>query len=861
MKKFALITAFIASFCRLLAQGQPLSYFLPEQHYDKNIPTPAQFLGWQIGEWHVSHDQVVAYMRELDRLSDRISIQEYGKTYEQRPLMVLFITHPENHLRMTEIREAHQQLCDANRADDMNTAQMPLVIYQGHSIHGNEPSGTNAAMLMAYHYAAATGPDMDRLLRNTVILFDPCFNPDGLQRFSTWVNQHKSKNLNGDGAGREYNEVWPGGRANHYYFDLNRDWLVSQMPESQGRVRLFQEWRPNILTDHHEMGTNSSFFFQPGVQSRVNELTPATNQELTAKIARFHAKTLDKIGSLYFTEENFDDYYYGKGSTYPDAHGGIGILFEQASSRGHLQRSNSGPISFAFTIRNQVATSLSTLEAAMAMRKELLDYQRDFFKNSLKEAQNSKNKAVVFKHPGDESRLYEFLKILQRNKIRIYENKKSILCGDLGFEAGNSFIIPLQQSQYKLIQTLFEQRTRFRDSLFYDISAWTLPLAFNIKYAFTDEKTEMGKEIIDFEKPRGQIMGSRSEYAYVMDWNDYLAPSALNLLLGEGLNIKAATKAFTATTNGSFHKFSCGSILIPVQNQPNGIDAVHRAVEQLVLRTGISIYPLETGLTTEGIDAGSNQFQSLKTPRVAVIVGKGAGMHEAGEAWHLLDQRYDMAVTCLESDELSKSNLGNYNFIFLPDGSYGSISENGKAKLKEWIAAGNTLYASGGEVLRWLKEQNIGSIKIRKKTENKDKKTEEKIRRAYADAENDNGSKNLSGAIFGCDADLSHPLCFGYDDRKIPVFVTDTVFMEMPQNVYAAPLQFGNAPLLTGYVHSSTLDQMKGSAALCVYGIGSGRLIAASPNVNFRGTWYGTNKILANAIFFGHLINRNCTER
>ncbi|MFZ4544674.1 MAG: M14 family zinc carboxypeptidase, partial [Saprospiraceae bacterium] len=234
MRNFIILLAIISFVLRANAQKQALSYYLPNQNFDKNIPSPEQFLGWQIGEWHVSHDQVIAYMRELDRLSDRITIQEYGKTYEQRPLMVLFITHPDNQLRMTEIKEAHQRLSDASHSDELKTADMPIVLYQGYSIHGNEPSGTNAAMLMAYYYASVQSAEMERTLRNSVILFDPSFNPDGLQRFSTWVNQHKSKNMNGDNAGREYNEVWPGGRTNHYYFDLNRDWLVSQMPESQG---------------------------------------------------------------------------------------------------------------------------------------------------------------------------------------------------------------------------------------------------------------------------------------------------------------------------------------------------------------------------------------------------------------------------------------------------------------------------------------------------------------------------------------------------------------------------------------------------------------------------------------------------
>ena len=217
-----------------------------------------------------------------------------------------------------------------------------------------------------------------------------------MQRFSTWANQHKSKNLVTDPNNREFNEVWPGGRFNHYWFDLNRDWLPAVHVESQNRLKWFHRWKPNILTDHHEQGSNATFFFQPGVPSRVNPLTPAKNQELTEKLGKFHAAFLDRIGSLYFTKENYDDFYYGKGSTYPDINGAIGILFEQASSRGHAQETANGILRFPFTIKNQFTTTLSTLEGAKALRKEFLTYQRDFYKNALTEAAAAPVKAYVF---------------------------------------------------------------------------------------------------------------------------------------------------------------------------------------------------------------------------------------------------------------------------------------------------------------------------------------------------------------------------------------------------------------------------------------------------------------------------------
>ena len=278
----------------------------------------------------------------LDKASDRISLEITGQTYENRPLLLLTITSPKNHTNIENIRIQHLQLTDPSKSSSVDIKNMPAIFYLGCSIHGNEPSGTNAGLIMAYHLAAAQGHEIEKYLENTVILFDPSFNPDGLTRFSTWANSRKSKLISPDSYDMEHNESWPGGRFNHYWFDLNRDWMVAQHPESQARIKKFQQWKPNVLTDHHEQGTNATFFFMPGEPTRVHPLTPDKNQELTRKMGEYHAKALDQIGSLYFTQEGYDDFYYGKGSTYPDAQGAIGILFEQASSRGHAQESVNG---------------------------------------------------------------------------------------------------------------------------------------------------------------------------------------------------------------------------------------------------------------------------------------------------------------------------------------------------------------------------------------------------------------------------------------------------------------------------------------------------------------------------------------
>jgi hypothetical protein len=419
MKKAAL---FLITFAVILSSAVAqvdLSYYLPDSvTYNPAIPTPKSIIGHEVGEWHVTHDKLVQYMYALDQASDRITLEVIGQSHEVRPMILLTITSPANHKNIETIRTQHLKLVDPSSSGSLDLKNMPAVFYMGHSIHGNEPSGSNAALLTAYFLAAAQGKKIEEYLNNTIILLDPSFNPDGLQRFSSWVNSRKSNVISTDPADMEHNEAWPGGRTNHYWFDLNRDWLVVQQPESQGRVKKFHAWKPNVLTDHHEMGTNATFFFQPGVPARVHPLTPDRNQELTRKIGTYHAKALDDIGSLYYTQEGYDDFYYGKGSTFPDAQGAIGILFEQASSRGHAQESVNGVLRFPFTIRNQFTTALSTLTAVNAMRVDLLTYQRDFFKTAVSNAAKDPIKTVAF-GSNDPVRATMLAEVIARHSIDV----------------------------------------------------------------------------------------------------------------------------------------------------------------------------------------------------------------------------------------------------------------------------------------------------------------------------------------------------------------------------------------------------------------------------------------------------------
>lgn len=822
--------------------GLGINYFLPDLAYDASIPTPASFLGYEVGEWHVSHDLQQAYMRTLAAASDRIQLIEYARTYEQRPLLVLIFTSPENHKNLEALRQKHLSISQLGTAGSDALKGVPAVLYQGFSIHGNEPSGGNAALLVAYYLAAAPMSDLGGLLQDNIILFDPCYNPDGFNRFASWVNTHKARHLNPDGEDREYNEAWPRGRSNHYWFDLNRDWLLAQHPESRGRVALFQQWRPNVLTDHHEMGKDATFFFMPGVPTRTFPGTPKINQTLTAKIGEYHAAALDKIGSLYYSGESFDDFYVGKGSTYPDMQGCVGILFEQASSRGHLQETENGLLSFPFTIRNQVTTALSTHKALVELREELLAYQRDFYRKS-----NSPKGGYVIEGDQDPGRLKALAELLSRHDIAVKQ---------YGDQEPTALYVPLDQAQHQFIKAIFEPINIFEDSIFYDISTWSLPYAFNLPTRQTSSPPSGFMPLGGTGDANYQI--GKGTYGYLLNWNDYYAPKALYAIQAAGLRTKLSYAPFT-TTEG--REMAAGTVFIPAEDQEGwSADDLHSFLNGVAISHQVEIVPLATGSVAAGSMMGSrDNFAALRKPSILLLIEGGVSSLDAGEVWHLLDQRFDMPVTKMPLDRVAYADLSPYNTIVMVDGNYSGLGSGGTEKIKNWMGAGNVLITHK-RAATWAASNGLAKITNRTYEIDKDEKKDRSHRRPYGMGERDRGAQVLGGAIFEAKGDLTHPLLFGYQRPEIPIFKRSTLLFEPSENHYATPLVYTDQPLLSGYSPRKFAEQTAGSAAIIVSGSRGGKTICFADNPNFRAFFYGTNKLFLNALFFGDAISGRTTE-
>lgn len=817
----------------------------PGVSYDPGFPSPVDILGFEVGERHTFPHEVVQYFEAVAEASPRVVLRDHGRTYEGRRLIHAVVTSPENHARLEQIREQNIRLSEApETVSDAELQAMPAVAYLAYSIHGNEASGTEASLLTLYHLAAGSGEAVESVLENAVVIINPMLNPDGRDRFTDWVNRNRGGVAVADPQDREHDEPWPGGRTNHYWFDLNRDWLPLVHPESRGRVSVYHRWRPQILTDHHEMGSDRTFFFMPGVPSRTNPFTPDINQELTAEIGEYHARLLDDIGSLYYSAEGYDDFYYGKGSTFPDVQGTVGILFEQASSRALERETDNGVLTYPFTIRNQVMTSLSTLEAVVDMRVPLLRYQREWYAAADDWARAHPTKAYVVSLQEDRTKAQLLASLLQAHRVHVYDLARNIEAGGDEFEAGEAYVVPVNQPQARFIAAVMEPMSEFEDSLFYDVSTWTLPLAYGVRHAplTRDPGGALGRELPSIEPDGGAVVGGAAEYAYILPWDRYFAPRALWRLQELGVRARLMTQPFTAMVAGTPVELERGAVVIPVTQPEVDPQTLHAAVRQAAAEDYVRIYSTSTGLTGTGHDFGTPSAAVLDQPRIALLTGSGASAYDAGEAWHLLTERFQVPVSLLDVEAVAGADLDRYNTMVLAGGWYGNLDAE---RVEEWVREGGRLIALADGV-EWAVENGLLDAEPVQA-----EMPEQLADVAYADLSDAYGAQVIGGAILGMRLDMTHPLAFGYDEEVIPVFRQGEHAYRGTAGPGTVVGRYLEQPVLSGYVSDPRREQLSGTAAILAEEVGSGAVIGIMDQANFRGFWYGTNKLFLNAVFFG----------
>jgi hypothetical protein len=803
------------------------------------LTSPEAFLGYPLGKWHLRHDQINYYLQQLANESDRLSIEKSGQSYEQRQQLTAVITSKSNQANLKKILAQRKEVKSGKKQDG------PLIIWLAYSIHGDEASGAHAALALSYQLASSNDPWIKQLLDEAIVLITPTQNPDGFDRFSNWTNNYRGQVEVSDPRHKEHKQNWPTGRTNHYFADLNRDWLFLRHPESRGRVALFHKWQPHYVGDFHEMNSNGSYFFQPGVPDRTHPLTPKKNQVLTEKLAQFHRQALDKKQQEYFSRQIFDDYFYGKGSTYPDINGSIGVLFEQSSTKGQALMTENGKLRLSDAIDNHLTTSISSLKGSLALKDDLLDYQSQFYKGRAKAAIKGRQSGYLIGSQANTGRIADIANLFNQHQITFYYLTESVAQGDKEFSAASSLFIPLHQPQKDLLLAIFDQRNEFADPTFYDVSSWNLEHAYDLDMV---RNAKLDLDVLSSTAPDSHEFEADSQaVALLINWQQDGAAFVLQQLLENKIQVKFAASPFTVKIDSVEHNFPAGSLQIPLKQANVSSDKITAKIARLMAMTPLDIATVNSSASVAGIDLGSPDFHSIKPVKPLIVTGYGIDESEAGEIWYYLDTKLGVPVTLADTSHLSKIPLSDYTHIFLPGGRYSSLNETLTRKLGQFASQGGIVIAQKG-ALSWLNKGNL--LKANLKESRFFKLLFDSSDLTFDEKEKLSARQAIGGAILELTLDISHPLSFGIPNARLPILKNKALGLEDSSTPFSVAAKYAKQPLLSGYLAKEYQRSLSQSPAILVESRGKGAVVVLADNLMFRNIWLGSEKVYANALYF-----------
>ncbi|MEX2528590.1 MAG: M14 family zinc carboxypeptidase [Gemmatimonadota bacterium] len=836
-----------------------------EVAYNPTLSSPAQAFGHELGERPVRYDLLVQYFRELATGSDRVSIRTIGHSHEGRPMELLVITSPENHARLEEIRSRHLILLgewDGAEPDIPGGSpaspgdapgDLPVIVWLGYGVHGAEAAGLESSLPLVHHLAAGQGEGIEQLLQDAVVLVVAALNPDGHARridrqlsFSSRIPVR-----NPDHAGHD---LWASQRANHYGFDLNRQWLLLAHPEPQAWMEVWQQWRPTVSADFHEMGTTSTrpttYFFSPGPPAQDHPLIPQRARELVGDLSRYHQAALDREARLYFTQEAFSNFYIGTGSSYPTLHGSVGILFEVGTAHAGEIDGEMGRRTLADNIQLHFTSALTSLQGAVELRDELQAHQRSFPRTGRDAGAADPRGAYLVTSP-DRTRLAYFVDNLNRHGIRVHDLAEEITLEGVRYEPGHAVVVPLAQGAYRMIQGVFDRELEFQDPVFSDVNGWTLPLAYGLDHA-------------PLGRAPGSLLGGvtgpvfpqaeapdRASYGYMFSWTDHYAPRALHRLLAEGLMPRAALTPVTVQTTRGDVELEAGAIFLPFDGQGVDVDRIHELAAEVAQREGIPVHALVSGRTREaGSDLGSGAgFGTVQEPTVLLLFEDGIQRFDMGHIWHLLDARMEMPVTLKEKSRILEIDWRRYTHIILPGGPSVGLEPRAAARLEQWIREDGGTLIGLRQGAAWIQETMLGvPAQLASRPDDAPGRLD------LAEFDRVNSEHRVSGVIVASDLDITHPLGFGFHRREVASHRDTSIRLATPENPFATVARYHEPdPLLSGYASPWRREQMAGSPMMVAERLGSGTVVLMVDNPNFRSTYLGTNKLLLNSLFFSKL--------
>jgi|TARA_B110000438_G_scaffold52737_1_gene52914 hypothetical protein len=817
-------------------------------NYNIDIPTPAEFLGRPLGAAPVRHHELVNYLQLVASLSNRLTIETIGYSHERRPILFVVATSESNQTKIDQIKKQHIALTEPNSNQNINK-DMPVVTWLNYGVHGAESSGMDASLPTIYHLAAAKGREIDALLKNSVILITAVFNPDGHANRIAWLDTFGSQIPNSNPEHIEHNYDGRLARTNHYGFDLNRQWISATQPEPRAWLTKWHEWRPNVSVDYHEMGSEQTYYFSPGVPTRNHPLIPKQGVDLIAKVVLPSEAILDSQKRLYFHGDRYDHFFLGKGSSFPLVNGGVGILHEASSARGVKIDTSNGIRTYRENIIKHFRTSIGNAQGAVNNKMELLNYQKQFYANVPIRAAKHPIKAYILSAGKDKARLYHFIDLLNFHRINVHHLKNDTTINQTNYARDEAIIISLNQSQHTLIRGMFDLAQEFEDSKFYDVSTWTLPLAYGLEYDEINDVNLSNKllgQLVKNSEPTA-LQPDQPKYAYAFEWSNYYSPKALYRILDAGLFTKVALNPFKAMTSKGAYEFNRGSIIISFDRQAIKPDEIHALLKDVSQEHGIEIHALTSGRSVAGSkspDIGSQFNKAIVKPNILLVAGRDMDWYNVGEIWHLLDQRMAIPVTISDRSLMQNTNFDRYTHIIFAGGKYKNYQPNFSKELSQWINKGGTIIGirQGAD---WIQKSLFGI-----ETKEKIPKQDNKARYAYAEKEGRDPLEFIGGTIFAGDLDITHPLGFGYTNKHIALHKNTTSILNGSNNPYGTVIAYKDQPVLSGYASENNQRAIANTAALIAERQGKGSVILFADDPNFRATWFGTNKLFLNSLFF-----------
>ena len=812
--------------------------------FAQNLKSPDEFLGYKLGERFTEHYRIVQYFRDavLARPS-QMKLQTYGSTNEGKELLLAVVSSAENISRIEDIRKNNLRLTGLLKDQQGNTAA-PAIVWLSYNVHGNEASSSEVSMKVLYELLSGNNAKLNEWLKNTVVVIDPCLNPDGRDRYVHWYNGIVGIHAYPNEDTREHNEPWPGGRSNHYNFDLNRDWAWQSQVETQQRVKVYNEWMPSIHCDFHEQYPSNPYYFAPAAEPFHEVITP-WQRNFQGIIGKNHARYFDANGWLYFTKEYFDLFYPAYGDTYPTYNGSIGMTYEQAghSLAGLAITVGDDTLTLADRIAHHFTTSLSTIEVASGNAEKINTEFKKYFSDGMQNGSGNYKSYVV---SGQEANKLAALKTLfDRNQIQYNQAKSGTVIKGYRYFSGKEeaytiakgdLLVSALQPKANLVRVLFEPVSKLADSVTYDITAWALPYAYGIESYGVKEKLA--------DEPNAPVTKtsdiSKSDYAYLVDYHAFSDGKLLAALLNNGIKTRFAEKPFSFAGK----KFDRGTLVV----LKNGNEAKMNLFAELLASHHATVTPVSSGFMESGFDFGSEKIHLLRKQTIAMLTGENTSSTAAGEIWHLFDQQLNYPLSLINASDLSRANLKNIDVIIIPDGNYKFLSDKeGSLFLKTWVRQGGRIVALENAAAQMA--SGDWGIKMKKEDEDKkdDKDSPYTDLKKYENRERDNIVNNIPGAIYKLEMDNSHPLAFGYPDHYFSLKLNDYLFEFSKDSWNVGVIKKENQ--VAGFVGSKVREKIQDGTVIAVQGMGRGTIVYFADNPIFRSFWDNGKLLLTNAVF------------